>query len=149
MNKCARMVLGSNRRTRTRTLMVGCNWLYFNELVIYHSAIQMYKIVKFNTPVNLRNKLTVTPDGKVSTIPGRLKISRKSFRWRTVDIWNELPDYIIETTKLSSFQESAAPSYHWRQSWHSCQKTTRSGLIGICASKKKTTFVPLVLNLMH
>ena len=29
MNKCARMILSKNRRTRTRSLMIGCGWLYF------------------------------------------------------------------------------------------------------------------------
>ena len=83
MNKCARMVLGRNRRTRTWTLMTGCGWLYFKELVSYHSAVQMFKIINFDTPVNLRNKLTVTQDRRVLITPGRVKISRDSFRWRT------------------------------------------------------------------
>ena len=50
MNKCARMVLGCSRKTRTRKLMEGCNWLYFRELVSHHSLIQLYKIVNYNKP---------------------------------------------------------------------------------------------------
>ena len=106
MNKCARMVLSMSRRTRTRTLMVGCSWLYFKELVTYHSAVQMFKIVNFDTPVNLRNKLTVAQDRRVNITPGRLKISRDSFRWRTVCVWNDLPNHIITTVKLSTFKKS-------------------------------------------
>ena len=75
MNKCARMVLGLGRKTRSRTLMEGCGWLYFSELVIYHSAVQMYKLVHLGTPVNLRNKLIILPDKRVDITPGRLKIS--------------------------------------------------------------------------
>ena len=79
MNKCARMVLGLGRKTRTRSLMLGCNWLYFKELVLYHSAIQMFKIINFNTPVNLRKKLTISRDRRVNTTPARLKILRENF----------------------------------------------------------------------
>ena len=50
------MVLGKNKWTRTRILMEGCDWLYFCELVTYHSLLMMFKIVKFKTPVTLCNK---------------------------------------------------------------------------------------------
>ena len=46
MNKCARVVLKKSRRTRTRNLMTDCGWLYFRELVTYHSLVQLFKIVK-------------------------------------------------------------------------------------------------------
>ena len=105
MNKCARMVLGSSRKTRTRTLMVGCGWLYFKELVSYHSAVQLFKIVNCGTPASLRNKLSIAPDKRIHISPGRLKIARNSFRWRTVSFFNELPNYIIDSVKLSSFKK--------------------------------------------
>ena len=105
MNKCARMVLSANRKTRTSKLMEECNWLYFDELVVYHSAIQMFKILRFNTPVNLRNLFTLTQEGRIEITPGRLIISRKSFRWRTATLWNELPNFVIESPKLSSFKK--------------------------------------------
>ena len=57
LNKCARMVLGVGRRIRTRALMIGCRWLYFRELVDYHSMVQMFKLVNIGTPTNLRNKI--------------------------------------------------------------------------------------------
>ena len=105
LNKCARMVLKKSRKTRTRSLMVGCGWLYLKELVIFHSSVQMYKIVTFGTPVNLRNKLEIDNDRRITTIPGRLKISRDSFRWRSTRVWNELPDHVINADKLSAFKK--------------------------------------------
>ena len=105
MNKCARVVLNKNRKTRTRSLMTGCGWLYFCELVTYHSLVQMYKIIKFEQPVNLRRMFTLSQNGRVQSVPGRLKISRDSFKWRTVCAWNGLPEYLIMTTKLSLFKK--------------------------------------------
>ena len=105
MNKCARMVLGVSRRTRTRALMVGCGWLYFRELVDYHSLVQMFKLVNIGTPENLRNKLKILPNKKIEITPARLKIASKSFRWRTTKVWNDLPDNILNIVKLSIFKK--------------------------------------------
>ena len=106
LNKCARMVLGSSRRVRTRTLMENCGWLYFRELVNYHSIVQMFKIVNIGTPVNLRNKINIRPDKRIDFTPGRLKISRDSFKWRTSTAWNELSDFLLEIDKLSTFKKA-------------------------------------------
>ena len=106
MNKCTRMVLSCSRRTRTRSLMESCNWLYFRELVLFHSAVLLFKIVNFNTPQNLRNKLTVIEDKKIQIKPPRLKCVQRSFTWRTVDFWNDLPQYIINSEKISIFKKT-------------------------------------------
>ena len=105
MNKCARMILGKSRHTRTRTLMTNCGWLYFQELVLFHLVVQLYKIVHLGTPVNLRRMLTVENDLKLTTTPGRLKIVRDSFRWRTICAWNELPSHLLHTPKLTLFKK--------------------------------------------
>ena len=60
MNKCARTVLSKSRRTRTRSLMLGCGWLYFRELIKFHSLVLMFKIIKLKTPVNLWKRLNVS-----------------------------------------------------------------------------------------
>ena len=105
MNKCARTVLGKSRRTRTRALMLGCGWLYFRELIKFHSLVLMFKIIKSKTPVNLWNRLNVSADGKINISPGRLKISRNSFVWRTASDWNSLSDELTDITKVSIFKK--------------------------------------------
>ena len=90
LNKCARMVLGKSRRTRTRTLMVACKWLYFLELVKYHSLLIMWKLVHLNVPSHLRSKIVVTQDNLIESTEGRIQTSRMSFRWRTIEDWNDL-----------------------------------------------------------
>ena len=106
MNKCARMILGLPRKTRTRALMTGCQWLYFRELVEFHSLVQMFKIVNLGTPVNLRKTLIIDNDKRITTSNGRLKIVKNSFRWRTVSSWNSLPAHLILSGNLSSFKRN-------------------------------------------
>ena len=105
LNKCARMVLGASRKTRTRSLMERCGWLYFSELVNFHSLVLMYKIINIGTPENLRNNLTLSPDKRIVFSPGCLKISRDAFKLRTSQAWNELPDYLLELDKISTFKK--------------------------------------------
>ena len=95
-----------SRKTRTRTLMEGCKWLYFEELVKFHSLVQMYKIINFEKPTHLWKKLTIEQDKRIKIQPGRLRISRDSFRWRTSREWNELPDDLLEVNKLSVFKKT-------------------------------------------
>ena len=83
--------------------MLGCNWLYWRELVNFHSAVTMFKIVNTGLPANICNKLTVLPDRKVHTTVARLKIVKSSFRWRTVEFWNNLPQDIINMDKPLHF----------------------------------------------
>ena len=106
INKCARVVLGKRRKTRTRTLMIGCNWLYFVELVKFHSLVQLYKILKFETPKNLRNLFNVTPDCKINLHPARLRIVSESWKWRSARDWNDLPDHLRMSPKLSMFKKT-------------------------------------------
>ena len=106
MNKCARVILSKKRKTRTRTLMTECGWLYFKELVLFHSIVLLFKTVKTGKPVNLFTRLIVNPDGTLLLPPGRLKIVRDSYMWRTVSQWNILPEYLTSMTKLSVFKKN-------------------------------------------
>ena len=106
INKCARMVLGRSRKTRTRTLIEGCQWLYFRELVLFHSIVQMYKIVHIGSPATIRKKLTILPDKRIEIVPGRLKITRDSFKWRMSIAWNDLPDFLLDIQKISIFKRA-------------------------------------------
>ena len=65
----------------------------------------MYKLVHIGSPVNLRNKLTISPENRINILPGRIKISRQSFRWRTALAWNDLSDGLINMDKLSCFKK--------------------------------------------
>ena len=104
LNKCARMILGKSKRTRTRHLMEGCSWLYFSELVTYYSVMVMFKMINFNTPRNLSLKFTRLENRQVETTVGRIKNSKNLFRWRTARVWNTLPLYLREETRIKVFK---------------------------------------------
>ena len=105
MNRCARIVLMKGRRTRTHALMEGCRWLYMSELIDFHTSVQMFKIIYMNKPENLRNKLVVDPMNRIQIADGCLQMSRRSFHWRATSTWNNLPDFVINADKLSSFKK--------------------------------------------
>ena len=105
INKCARMVLDASQKVRTRALMERCRWLYFTELVHFHSLVLFFKIINTGKPENLRNILTLSPDKRIDLIPGRLRICRDAFKLRTSHAWNELPDYLLELDKISTFKK--------------------------------------------
>ena len=43
LNKCARVITGAPKKTRTRDLMIKCGWFYFAELVTLHSLLDLIK----------------------------------------------------------------------------------------------------------
>ena len=100
INKCARMVLSKNKRTRTRTLMEKCSWLYFTELVSYYLLMVMFKIYNYNAPQHLGLKFERTENNTVTTSAGRIQTPKNLFRWRTGREWNSLPIHLREETNI-------------------------------------------------
>ena len=86
MNRAARVVTGLARKTRTRTLMVTCNWLYFEELINFHSILALWKLLKTNTPYHLSTKFSMNEELKASTTIGHIKLTRNAFRWKSVQL---------------------------------------------------------------
>ena len=104
LNKCARSITNLPRKTRTRTLMENCRWLYFTKLVQFHSILAMWKIVKLGIPYYLRKSISVHPDYSVtSTIP-RIQTTKKSFKFRTITEWNLLPQGLRDINTYDKFK---------------------------------------------
>ena len=57
LNKCARMVLGRGRKTRTRIVMQSCNWMYFSEMVQYHLLLALWRLLELATHYNLSRRV--------------------------------------------------------------------------------------------
>ena len=101
MNKTARIVTGLPRATRSRKLMEECGWLYFGELVTYHSLLTLWSLLYHKTPYHLSTKVSLDQDLFAVTSVARISTSRNSFRWRSVDSWNNLSrDLRSESTYL-------------------------------------------------
>ena len=77
LNNCARSITNLPRKTRTRTLMVECKWLYFTELVKFHSVLAMWKILKLGIPYYLSKNITLNPDNTATTTIPRIMTTKK------------------------------------------------------------------------
>ena len=104
LNTAARFITGLPKITRQSTLMVQCNWLNLEELIEYHSTIQMWKVVNWQCPQHMTSKIHVTPDSRIMTSIPRLKMTTNSFRWKTILYWNNLPDDLREEKSLNRFK---------------------------------------------
>ena len=95
MNKVARIVTRLDWSTSTKDLLSQCGWLSINQLIFYHSVLQLNKVKLSGTPRYLYNMHSgrtyqyrtrqaeselVQPLG----VP-KLDISKNSFKWRAAN----------------------------------------------------------------
>ena len=52
LNWAARFVTKSHRRARTADLMRMCGWLNLRDMILYQSLIQLWKILKWKSPIS-------------------------------------------------------------------------------------------------
>ena len=105
MNQTARFITNSNKRTRTRKLMEYCNWLTAKEIVMYQSLVSMWRIVYLKIPLQIEQSLAISEDKLICTKPARLKITKRSFKHRTITTWNKLPQWTREIMKIDIFKK--------------------------------------------
>ena len=114
-NKAARLVCKKGIYTPIKTLLAECNWLSVNQMIAYHSLVLLYKVQMNHEPKYLHGMFTTERRyntrgegvGKldcVSVDPPTLRISCHSFRWRTVQSWNQLPASIRQIRSLLDFK---------------------------------------------
>ena len=94
LNKTARFVCNANIRTSTKSLMEQCNWLFVSESVEYFTLISVWNFKWHNVPFHLNFKIEAGPHNTFSTPPARIVTSRKSYKWRSLESWNSLPQEI-------------------------------------------------------
>ena len=106
LNKTAQFVTGLSSRTRTKTLMTECDWLYATELVKYHSLVHMWRIVRLGTPYYLRKEIKIDEDNILSTNNSRITLVKNAFKWRTVKEWNELNPILRAEMSIRIFKKT-------------------------------------------
>ena len=106
VNQAARFITGANRRTRTNKLMESCKWLSVRELIDHQSLISMWIIVYLGIPAQIREHLAISDEHIITTRPARLKLVQRSFKHRTLKIWNNLPQEIRDTKKITVFKRN-------------------------------------------
>ena len=115
-NKAARAVTKLDWFTPTSELLKQCGWVSVNQLSIYHSVVQVFKVLQDKSPKYLHSMFT-TPygyktreadSGKIRHRRGpELEISPDCFRWRSADFFNSLPAHIRNSSSLQIFKQSA------------------------------------------
>ena len=91
MNKIARWVTGSSRKTKISILMEEIDWFTIKEHTSIHSLTQLWKIVHMNKPSTTRELIVIEEDFHLTTKTPRLQLTEHSFTWRATRTWNLLP----------------------------------------------------------
>ena len=124
-NKAARAVTKLSWFTSTEELLNQCGWLRVNQLIMYHSLVMVYKMIKSKMPMSMHDKMTRNDhihntrtwvhirDGSYGS---NLKIgpkqsanhvlTQRSFRWRSSEQWNKLPIEIRHSKNTQTFKRS-------------------------------------------
>ena len=115
-NKVARAVTKLDWTTSPAVLLGQVGWLSVNQLIFYHSVLQIFKVNKSQTPKYLDNMFswnysynTRQAEGGLIRLVGKpkLDITRNSFRWRAANQFNQLPADIRKCQTLACFKTKA------------------------------------------
>ena len=114
-NKAARCVTKQSWFTPTRTLLLQCNWLSIEQLIVFHTALQMWRIWTNKCPHYLHSKLQVSrtrsaAHGNLHVPAVSSAVASKSFMVRAPVIWNQIPPDIRKCEKLENFKKKLK---HW------------------------------------
>ena len=109
-NKAARCVTKQGWYTPTRTLLLQCNWLSIEQLIVFHTALQVWRIKTNKGPHYLHGSFQ--PARTRSAAQGNLDIpvvqtsvASKSFMVRGPLVWNQIPPQIRNCKKLEIFKK--------------------------------------------
>ena len=112
-NKAARAVTKQDWNTPTKSLLKQCGWLSVKQLVVYHSSILVYKVMKAESPQYLFSMFSTeytcdtrqARSGQVKpTRRSNLDLSEESFRWRAAKYYNNLPADLRQAVSASIFK---------------------------------------------
>ena len=114
-NKAARAVAKVGIYTPVQTLLRQCNWLSVHQLVFYHTTILLFKTIQNKNPKHLYDMTSTElayvtradSTGKLSVAADYIPeqgLNRRSYKWRSVRFWNELPVHIRTMTNLTMFK---------------------------------------------
>ena len=114
-NKVLRIITCRTFDTPVSQLLEESGYMSVHQLIAYHTALIMYKVVKTGQPVNLARRFGVGPGGNQAVRAGRrlhniridftLSIARSSFIYRGAKLWNMLPIDIRTSNSVKIFKK--------------------------------------------
>ena len=107
-NKAARIVLLAPPRANRLMMYDKLGWLTINQLIFYHSVIQVFRIRSSSQPEHLAKLLKQDSRNSRIIIPNiDLRVAQKSFTMRGSTSWNILPLSIRNQVKIGTFKKLA------------------------------------------
>ena len=104
-NKAARLVLGAHIRSNRLELFKELGWMSMNQLICYHTLINIFKIRLNKDPEYLAKFLCQdSRNGRIQVPRNNLALTSKSFCYRGSDSWNRLPQRLRSSNKLGWFK---------------------------------------------
>ena len=109
-NKAARYVSKQSWYTPTRVILQHCGWLSVKQLIVYHSVLQVWKLLVYKAPRLLFSRLQLSntrsrENFTLNLPPVTTRLGRGSFFVRAVHSWNSLPTDIRSIKKLNTFKK--------------------------------------------
>ena len=99
-NKAAQIVTRSAPRSPRAAMYEKLGWMTVNQLVVYHTALTVYRVRQSHEPEFLAQQLEFdNRNGRV-----RLSLAQNSFCFRGADTWNSLPGYVRQSKKIGQFK---------------------------------------------
>ena len=114
-NKAARAVTKMGIYTPVQTLLRQCSWLSVNLLIFYHTTIMLFKTLQTQKPrylhemssTQLNYQMRADNVGKLRVVSDSIPeqgLNWKSYKWRSVRFWNQLPVNIRTMNNLTKFK---------------------------------------------
>ena len=115
LNSTARWITGLKKRTKTSVLMARCNWLNIRELTAYHSLLQIWKTIHMKKPKHILDSINIDQEYKLNTDHPRLQFTTNCYKWKTINLWNEMELEMRQNKKIASFKISVKKWIKGRQ----------------------------------
>ena len=104
-NKAAQIVTRSHPRTHRAIMYDSLGWMTVNQLVVYHTALTVYRIRQSNEPEYLAQQLqSDNRNGRIIVPNVKLGLTQSSFCFRGADTWNSLPLNVRKAQKIGQFK---------------------------------------------
>ena len=106
-NKAAQIVTRSPPRSRRIPMFEKLDWLSVNQLIAYHTLIQIFKIRKSRQPEYLYEIVgRDNRNGHIIVSNTDLSLAKTSFTFRGPELWNSLPVTIRNSEKIRVFKKT-------------------------------------------
>ena len=104
-NKAAQIVTRSPPRSPRGVMYDKLDWLSVNQLLAYHTLIQIFKIRTSGEPEYLKRILSNdNRNGHILIPNSELTLARKSFCFRGAELWNRVPALVRSSSKIGRFK---------------------------------------------